>query len=71
MFASGDDGVGDGDTNPKTQKCFTKINGHNETRFMPSFPARYVFTLAVLRLSLNVWLQLPIVSCPIRLHCLL
>lgn len=54
MFASGDGGVGDGDTNPKTQKCFTKINGHNETRFMPSFPARYVFTLAVLRLSLNV-----------------
>ncbi|PFH49233.1 hypothetical protein AMATHDRAFT_48849 [Amanita thiersii Skay4041] len=38
MFSSGDNGVGDGDTNPQTQQCFTN-DGRNATRFIPLFPA--------------------------------
>ncbi|KAF8165607.1 Pro-kumamolisin, activation domain-containing protein [Crassisporium funariophilum] len=38
MFSSGDGGVGDGDSDPGTQKCFTN-DGRNATRFIPRFPA--------------------------------
>ncbi|KAF8638577.1 hypothetical protein AX17_002119 [Amanita inopinata Kibby_2008] len=38
LFSSGDGGVGDGDTNPATQTCFTN-DGRNITRFIPAFPA--------------------------------
>ena len=41
MFSSGDNGVGDGDPNPATQKCFSN-NGRNVTEFIPAFPASYV-----------------------------
>lgn len=40
-FSSGDHGVGDGNPNPATQKCFTN-DGRNVTRFIPTFPAGYV-----------------------------
>jgi len=40
LFSSGDLGVGDGSSDPEDQVCQTN-NGRNETRFMPSFPARY------------------------------
>ena len=43
IFSSGDDGVGDGDPNPATQRCFTN-DGRNATRFMPNFPP-FVSTL--------------------------
>ena len=38
MFSSGDGGVGDGDSNPATQSCFTN-DGKNATKFIPLFPA--------------------------------
>ena len=38
MFSSGDYGVGDGDSDPATQECFTN-DGRNITRFIPTFPA--------------------------------
>ncbi len=38
LFSSGDGGVGDGDSDPRTQTCITN-DGKNRTRFMPSFPA--------------------------------
>ena len=38
MFSSGDGGVGDGDDNPATQRCFTN-DGRNKTEFIPAFPA--------------------------------
>ena len=41
MFASGDFGVGDGDPDPATQKCFANV-GPNVTRFIPAFPASCV-----------------------------
>ena len=41
MFSSGDGGVGDGDSNPVTQQCFTN-DGRNKTKFMPGFPASSV-----------------------------
>ena len=41
IFSSGDYGVGDGDSNPATQKCFTN-SGPNVTQFIPAFPASYV-----------------------------
>ena len=43
-FSSGDDGVGDGDPNPATQRCFTN-DGRNATRFMPNFPPSWVFCM--------------------------
>lgn len=50
MFSSGDYGVGDGNPDPATQICLTN-DGRNITRFMPTFPARYV---APLTLHLNL-----------------
>jgi len=38
MFSSGDFGVGDGNSDPTTQKCFTN-DERNITRFIPTFPA--------------------------------
>lgn len=38
LFSSGDGGVGDGDSNPATQKCYSN-NGANKTMFIPEFPA--------------------------------
>ena len=46
MFSSGDNGVGDGDPNPATQQCFSN-DGRNVTKFIPSFPASYVFFIFV------------------------
>ncbi|PFH47604.1 hypothetical protein AMATHDRAFT_151702 [Amanita thiersii Skay4041] len=46
MFSSGDGGVGDGDTNPDTQTCFTN-DGRNVTRFIPGFPASCPFVTSV------------------------
>ncbi|PFH44680.1 hypothetical protein AMATHDRAFT_167920, partial [Amanita thiersii Skay4041] len=46
MFSSGDFGVGDGDTNPETQQCFTN-DGRNVTRFIPVFPASCPFVTSV------------------------
>ncbi len=45
MFSSGDFGVGDGNPNPATQKCFTNKNSGfgNVTRFIPLFPSTCVF----------------------------
>ncbi|KAG6910772.1 hypothetical protein DXG01_007659 [Tephrocybe rancida] len=37
-FSSGDNGVGDGNSNPASQTCFTN-DGKNATRFQPLFPA--------------------------------
>jgi len=45
-FSSGDGGVGDGDSNPATQECFTN-NGLNETRFIPDFPASCPYVTSV------------------------
>lgn len=42
MFSSGDGGVGDGDSNPATQQCFTN-DGRNQTKFIPGFPASSVY----------------------------
>ncbi len=38
LFASGDFGVGDGNSDPDTQTCFTN-DGRNVTRFRPTFPS--------------------------------
>lgn len=38
MFSSGDSGVGDGDSNPDTQECYSN-DGRNVTKFLPAFPA--------------------------------
>lgn len=38
LFSSGDGGVGDGSSNPATQKCITN-DGTNSTKFIPGFPA--------------------------------
>ena len=46
MFSSGDYGVGDGDPNPATQKCFSN-DGRNVTKFIPLFPASYVIFIFV------------------------
>ncbi|KAG6333310.1 hypothetical protein ID866_5777 [Astraeus odoratus] len=46
LFSSGDGGVGDYDTNPATQVCFTN-HGHNQTRFIPVFPASCPYVTAV------------------------
>ncbi|TFK66563.1 tripeptidyl peptidase A [Pluteus cervinus] len=46
IFSSGDHGVGDGDSNPATQTCFTN-NGKNETKFIPTFPATCPFVTSV------------------------
>jgi len=46
FFASGDTGVGDGDPDPATQKCFTN-DGKNQTKFIPMFPATCPFVTAV------------------------
>jgi tripeptidyl-peptidase-1 len=51
MFSSGDGGVGDGNPNPATQKCFSN-DGRNVTRFLPAFPASYVnFIFAFTRIT--------------------
>ncbi|KAK2463896.1 hypothetical protein APHAL10511_004068 [Amanita phalloides] len=46
IFASGDFGVGDGNTNPQTQKCFSNDGKHTK-KFIPSFPASCPFVTAV------------------------
>jgi len=46
MFSSGDNGVGDGNMNPATQKCFTN-NGRNQTRFIPLFPSSCPYVTSV------------------------
>jgi len=38
LFASGDGGVGDSNSDPATQTCFTN-HGKNITRYRPSFPS--------------------------------
>jgi hypothetical protein len=38
IFSSGDFGVGDGDSDPATQQCFSN-DGKNKTMFLPQFPA--------------------------------
>ncbi|KAF9807690.1 hypothetical protein IEO21_08104 [Rhodonia placenta] len=45
-FASGDHGVGDGDSDPATQQCYTN-NGLNETKFIPLFPASCPYVTSV------------------------
>ncbi|KAJ3824123.1 tripeptidyl peptidase A [Lentinula raphanica] len=45
-FSSGDDGVGDGEANPKYQTCFTN-DGKNETRFLPVFPSSCPYVTSV------------------------
>ncbi|KAF7332404.1 Peptidase S53 domain-containing protein [Mycena kentingensis (nom. inval.)] len=46
IFSSGDGGVGDGESNPAKQQCFTN-DGKNQTQFMPGFPASCPFVTAV------------------------
>ncbi|KAG7098096.1 hypothetical protein E1B28_000070 [Marasmius oreades] len=46
FFSSGDGGVGDGESDPALQQCFTN-DGRNVTKFMPSFPAGCPFVTAV------------------------
>ncbi|VDC02574.1 unnamed protein product [Peniophora sp. CBMAI 1063] len=46
MFSSGDGGVGDGDSDPATQSCFTN-DGRNATRFIPGFPPSCPYVTAV------------------------
>ncbi|KIM60332.1 hypothetical protein SCLCIDRAFT_26677 [Scleroderma citrinum Foug A] len=46
VFASGDFGVGNSGSDPATQKCLSN-DGHNKTRFMPSFPASCPYVTAV------------------------
>ncbi|KIY52320.1 tripeptidyl peptidase A [Fistulina hepatica ATCC 64428] len=41
IFSSGDLGVGDGNSNPKTQKCLSN-DGRNVTKFLPVFPASFM-----------------------------
>ena len=38
IFSSGDAGVGNVDSNPATQQCFSN-DGKNQTMFLPKFPA--------------------------------
>ncbi|KAJ4479142.1 subtilisin-like protein [Lentinula aciculospora] len=45
-FSSGDGGVGDGDSDPTTQTCFTN-DGTNRTEFLPLFPASCPYVTAV------------------------
>ncbi|KAF8204660.1 tripeptidyl peptidase A [Pholiota molesta] len=45
-FSSGDGGVGDGDSDPATQTCFSN-DGKNQTKFLPAFPASCPFVTAV------------------------
>ncbi|KAI6018299.1 peptidase S8/S53 domain-containing protein [Pisolithus marmoratus] len=45
-FASGDYGVGDGDSNPETQLCFSN-DGSNTTMFVPMFPASCPYVTTV------------------------
>ncbi|KAK2463913.1 hypothetical protein APHAL10511_004085 [Amanita phalloides] len=46
MFGSGDNGVGDGNMNPKTDKCFTNDGKHTK-EFFSFFPAACPFVTAV------------------------
>ncbi|KAF5363394.1 hypothetical protein D9756_000249 [Leucocoprinus leucothites] len=46
LFSSGDFGVGDGNEDPASNTCLTN-DGHNNTRFMPTFPASCPFSTAV------------------------
>ncbi|KAG9317808.1 peptidase S8/S53 domain-containing protein [Chiua virens] len=46
MFSSGDGGVGDGDSNPATQQCYTNT-GVNRTVFLPEFPASCPYVTSV------------------------
>ncbi|CAL1700397.1 unnamed protein product [Somion occarium] len=46
MFSSGDGGVGDGDSDPATQQCFTN-DGRNKTQFVPLFPPACPFVTSV------------------------
>ncbi|THH19894.1 hypothetical protein EW146_g1336 [Bondarzewia mesenterica] len=46
LFSSGDFGVGDGDGNPETQKCFTN-DDRNAMRFIPIFPATCPYVTSV------------------------
>ncbi|KAF4619781.1 hypothetical protein D9613_004978 [Agrocybe pediades] len=46
LFSSGDNGVGDGNSNPATQKCITN-DGKNTTQFIPAFPASCPYVTAV------------------------
>ncbi|KAA1473405.1 tripeptidyl peptidase A [Dentipellis sp. KUC8613] len=45
-FSSGDNGVGDGNPNPKNQTCFTN-DGRNATAFIPLFPASCPYVTSV------------------------
>ncbi|KAJ3984233.1 tripeptidyl peptidase A [Lentinula detonsa] len=45
-FSSGDEGVGDGESDPKFQTCFTN-DGKNETRFLPVFPSSCPYVTSV------------------------
>ncbi|KAG2128980.1 peptidase S8/S53 domain-containing protein [Suillus clintonianus] len=46
LFSSGDHGVGDNDSDPASQMCFTN-DGRNAITFLPSFPASCPFVTAV------------------------
>ncbi len=55
IFSSGDGGVGDGNANPATQRCFSN-DGKNQTIFIPGFPAScplYVVSTTVPPLHMN------------------
>ena len=41
IFSSGENGVGNGNPNPATQKCLSN-DGRNVTKFITTFPASYV-----------------------------
>lgn len=45
-FSSGDGGVGDGESDPTKQECFTN-DGRNKTEFVPLFPPSCPFVTAV------------------------
>jgi tripeptidyl-peptidase-1 len=42
LFSSGDGGVGDGNSDPATHKCYSN-DGKNTTKFLPIFPGGFVF----------------------------
>ncbi|KAK7696298.1 hypothetical protein QCA50_000952 [Cerrena zonata] len=46
FFSSGDNGVGDGNSDPKTQSCQSN-DGRNATQFLPVFPASCPYVTAV------------------------
>ncbi|KAF9534131.1 subtilisin-like protein [Crepidotus variabilis] len=46
LFSSGDAGVGDGESDPAKQTCFTN-DGTNQTRFRPAFPASCPYVTTV------------------------